>query len=131
MASTPPIRPTQPLFLVPQLAPCTWKLTWRDWALPRVLFFHWLTHLDRCWTVDRLARRGLQHPARCPLCDQALEAMHHLILTCPFARQIWHEALCWLWIPCSPPNYEPLLHDWWHSARQSPPRPMDDMETLQ
>uniref|UniRef100_A0A452Y136 Reverse transcriptase zinc-binding domain-containing protein n=1 Tax=Aegilops tauschii subsp. strangulata TaxID=200361 RepID=A0A452Y136_AEGTS len=48
-----------------------WKLTWKHWAPPRVRFFHWLAHLDRCWTADRLARRGLQHPARCPLCDQA------------------------------------------------------------
>uniref|UniRef100_A0A453RVM0 Reverse transcriptase zinc-binding domain-containing protein n=2 Tax=Aegilops tauschii subsp. strangulata TaxID=200361 RepID=A0A453RVM0_AEGTS len=55
---------------------------------PRVRFFHWLARLDRCWTADRLARRGLQHPARCPLCNQALETMHHLILGCPFARQI-------------------------------------------
>uniref|UniRef100_A0A453HCV5 Reverse transcriptase zinc-binding domain-containing protein n=1 Tax=Aegilops tauschii subsp. strangulata TaxID=200361 RepID=A0A453HCV5_AEGTS len=48
-----------------------WKLTWKHWAPPRIRFFHWLAHLDRCWTADRLARRGLQHPARCPLCDQA------------------------------------------------------------
>uniref|UniRef100_A0A453DFT9 Reverse transcriptase zinc-binding domain-containing protein n=1 Tax=Aegilops tauschii subsp. strangulata TaxID=200361 RepID=A0A453DFT9_AEGTS len=38
-------------------------------------FFHWLTHQVRCWIADRLARRSLQHPAHCPLCDQAPETM--------------------------------------------------------
>lgn len=66
----------------------TWKLTWKCWALPRLRFFHWLANLDRCWTADRLARRGLQHPARCPLCNQAPETMHHLLPAGPFSRQV-------------------------------------------
>lgn len=40
-----------------------WKLTWKS-SPPGVKFFHWLANLDRCWTADRLARRGLPHPAR-------------------------------------------------------------------
>jgi hypothetical protein len=43
---------------------------WRMWAPPRCNFFHWLAALNRCWTEDRLARRGLEHPDKCPLCDQ-------------------------------------------------------------
>uniref|UniRef100_A0A453I7T7 Reverse transcriptase zinc-binding domain-containing protein n=1 Tax=Aegilops tauschii subsp. strangulata TaxID=200361 RepID=A0A453I7T7_AEGTS len=70
-----------------------WKLTWKCWAPPRVRFFYWLAHLDRCWAADRLARRGLPHPDRYPLCDQAPETMNHLFLGCTFARQIWHEVL--------------------------------------
>ena len=89
-----------------------WKLTWKNWAPPRVRFFHWLARLDRCWTADRLARRGLQHPARCLLCDQAPKTMHHLTLACPFARQIWHEVLHWLRLPCAPPDSETSLNDW-------------------
>ena len=55
-------------------------------APPRVKFFHWLANLERCWTADRLARRGLPHPARCLLCDQAPESIHHLFLACPFSK---------------------------------------------
>uniref|UniRef100_A0A8I6X722 Reverse transcriptase zinc-binding domain-containing protein n=1 Tax=Hordeum vulgare subsp. vulgare TaxID=112509 RepID=A0A8I6X722_HORVV len=87
------------------------KVTWKNWAPPRVRFFHWLAHLDRCWTADRLERRGLQHPSRCPICDQAPETMHHLIFACPFARQIWYEVLHWLRLPCAPPDDEPSLND--------------------
>ena len=73
-----------------------WKLIWKNWAPPRVKFWHWLADQDRCWTGDRLARHGLQHNPRCPLCDQAVETLHHLLLECPFARQTWHEILAWL-----------------------------------
>ncbi|XP_044983690.1 uncharacterized protein LOC123450584 [Hordeum vulgare subsp. vulgare] len=101
-----------------------WKLTWKCWAPPRVRFFHWLAQLDRCWTADRLARRGLQHPPRCPLCDQEPETMHHLLLDCPFSRQVWHEALAWLRMPCHPPDGEESLNAWWTTARQTTPKLM-------
>lgn len=70
-----------------------WKHIWKTWAPPRVKFFHWLAFQDRCWTADRVARRGLQHHPRCLLCDQAPETMRHLFIECPFAKQSWHDAL--------------------------------------
>uniref|UniRef100_A0A453L5Y3 Reverse transcriptase zinc-binding domain-containing protein n=1 Tax=Aegilops tauschii subsp. strangulata TaxID=200361 RepID=A0A453L5Y3_AEGTS len=84
----------------------SWKLIWKSWAPPRVKIFHWLANLDRCWTADRLARRGLQHQPRCPLCDQAPETMRHLLLECPFAKQTWHEILAWLRMTIARPNQE-------------------------
>uniref|UniRef100_A0A8I6YN99 Reverse transcriptase zinc-binding domain-containing protein n=1 Tax=Hordeum vulgare subsp. vulgare TaxID=112509 RepID=A0A8I6YN99_HORVV len=105
--------------------PCdAWKLTWKCWAPPRVRFFHWLARLDRCWTADRLARRGLQHHPRCLLCDQEPETMHHLLLACPFSRQVWHETLAWLRIPCRPLDGEESLNAWWSTARRAAPTPM-------
>lgn len=101
-----------------------WKLTWKCWAPPRVRFFHWLANLDRCWTADRLARRNLPHPQRCPLCDQAPETIHHLLLECPFNREVWHEILSWLRLSCLLPNDDATLHDWWRSARHDTPKPM-------
>ena len=50
--------------------------------------------------------------------------MHHLILACPFARQIWHEVLHWLRLPCTPPDQEISLNDWWRTARHVTPMPM-------
>ena len=63
-----------------------WKMIWRPWAPPKIKFFHWLAQQDRCWTADRLARCGLQHHPRCPLCDQAAETIHHLFIECTFTR---------------------------------------------
>ena len=100
-----------------------WKLIWKPWAPPKIKFFHWLAQLDRCWTADRLARHGLQHHPRCPLCDQAAETIHHIFIGCPFTRQVWHETLAWLQMTAPAPNQEASLLAWWQQAKQSTPKP--------
>jgi hypothetical protein len=40
---------------------------WRTWAPQKCKFFIWLASLNKCWTADRLARRGLDHPDKCLL----------------------------------------------------------------
>ncbi|XBH58357.1 hypothetical protein VPH35_079809 [Triticum aestivum] len=90
----------------------SWKLIWRSWAPPRVKFFHWLACQDRCWTAERLARRGLQHHPRCLLCDQEPETIKHLMLVCPFARHTWHEILAWLRLPAPTPEHDDSIMDW-------------------
>uniref|UniRef100_A0A8I6Z4Y7 Reverse transcriptase zinc-binding domain-containing protein n=1 Tax=Hordeum vulgare subsp. vulgare TaxID=112509 RepID=A0A8I6Z4Y7_HORVV len=102
----------------------SWKLIWKSWAPPRARFFHWLAHQDRCWTSDRLARRGLQHHDPCLLCCQDPEMMDQLLLRCPFSRQVWQDVITWLRLPCTPPSHESFLLAWWHSAKQIIPQPM-------
>jgi hypothetical protein len=46
-----------------------WKRIWKSWAPNKCKMFMWLAVRNRCWTSDRLARRGLPHPDRCSLCD--------------------------------------------------------------
>uniref|UniRef100_A0A8I6XV68 Reverse transcriptase zinc-binding domain-containing protein n=1 Tax=Hordeum vulgare subsp. vulgare TaxID=112509 RepID=A0A8I6XV68_HORVV len=101
-----------------------WKLTWKSWVPPRVKFFQWLANLDRCWTADRLHRRGLQHHPRCVLCDQEHETMRHLLVTCPFSRQVWHDTLSWLRWTCRPPDQEASLNDWWMQIKLDTPKAM-------
>ena len=91
---------------------------------PRMKLFHGLANLGRYWTADRLARRGLAHPPRCPLCDQASEMIKHLIMECPFSKQVWHAILSWLRLTCRVPAGEDTLMDWWCNARHSTPKPM-------
>ena len=76
---------------------------------------------DRCWTAERLARRGLQHHPRCLLCNQAVETIQHLLLTCPFARQTWHIVLDWLIIPVQIPDQEHTVTEWWLGAKELAP----------
>jgi hypothetical protein len=67
-----------------------WKWVWKSWAPPKCKFFVWLALRNKCWTADRLQRRGLPHPMVCPLCDQEQETILHLLCSCSFARQFWH-----------------------------------------
>lgn len=55
---------------------------WKSWAPPRCKFFIWLASLNRCWTADRLARRGLEHHDKCLLCDQQEETAQHVLVSC-------------------------------------------------
>jgi hypothetical protein len=99
-----------------------WQLTWKTWAPHSVKFFHWLAHLDRCWTAERLQRRGLPHHAKCLLSDQEMETIQHLFIGCSFARQVWVEILSWLRATCRPPAQDDTLLSWRLQARQATPK---------
>ncbi|KAE8773750.1 hypothetical protein D1007_53990 [Hordeum vulgare] len=64
--------------------------TWVSKAPMQCHFFAWLALKNRCWTADGLAKRGLPHLEACSLCDQQEETMDHLLVTFPFAKQVWH-----------------------------------------
>jgi hypothetical protein len=64
---------------------------WKTWAPPKCRFFIWLAAHNRCWTADRLANKGLNHPEKCLLCDQAEETLDHLLVTCSFLRVFWYQ----------------------------------------
>jgi mannosylglycoprotein endo-beta-mannosidase len=66
---------------------------WRSRAPYSCKFFAWLISRNRCWTADRLQRRGLPAPASCPLCNQEPETIQHLLLGCVVAREVWTWAL--------------------------------------
>jgi hypothetical protein len=100
----------------------SWRLNWKSWAPPRVKFFIWLACLDKCWTGERLARRGLPHAPRCPLCDQSVETMTHLLIGCSFSMTIWYEVLSWIRSTSGPPTVEGDFAEWWSLVVRTAPR---------
>jgi hypothetical protein len=80
-------------------------------------FFHMASaSLNKCWTADRLARRGLDHPERCLLCDQQ-EEMAHLLVGCVFAREVWFKILSKVGLQgCAPGPNDVVFQEWWKSA---------------
>jgi hypothetical protein len=70
--------------------PC--ERIWKSRAPPKCNFFLWLVAHNRCWTADRLEKRGLPHPAR-SLCDQVDENLQYPLIKCVFARQLWFSIL--------------------------------------
>jgi hypothetical protein len=77
-------------------------------------FFMWLASLNRCWTADRLARRGLDHPEKCLLCDQEEETILHILLRCVFAREVWHRILSLIGLQQLSPKRDVVhFQDWY------------------
>jgi hypothetical protein len=70
-----------------------WERIWKSWAPGKCKFFMWTTAHRKSWTADRLARKGLPHPAVFPLCDQVEETLDHLLVSCVFSRQFWFSML--------------------------------------
>lgn len=42
---------------------------------------------------ENLQRRGWEGPSRCPLCTQEEETLDHLLLQCPYTKEVWQLAL--------------------------------------
>jgi hypothetical protein len=96
---------------------------WKSWAPGKCKFFLWFAAHDRCWTADRLARRGLDHPASCPLCDQTQESINHLLISCVFARQFWFNLLQHVGLQdLSPQPDESSFDSWWFNCCDKVPR---------
>jgi hypothetical protein len=66
--------------------------------------FLWLADLVRCWTADRLEKRGLSHPDKSPLCDQDQESTDHILVGCVFARNFWFQLLGQVNLPSFAPQ---------------------------
>ena len=69
------------------------KILQKARAPPKCKFFIWLVLHDRCWTADRHKQHGLQDEDTCALCNQAPETIEHLLLVCPFSREVWFKSL--------------------------------------
>lgn len=84
---------------------------------------------NRCWTSDRLARRGLPHQAVCPLCDQDQESIDHILVSCVFARPVWHLIMeAWGKLDWIPTQNDALLP--WSTSLLAQARDMKDLHTL-
>ena len=75
-------------------------------------FFVWLAMKNRCWTSDRLARRGLPHQSSCPFCGQHEETTDHIMIGCAFARAVWSKVCLALGRPESAPTATESLPEW-------------------
>ena len=61
-----------------------WERIRKSWAPGKCKFFMWTAAHKKCWTAECLAKKGLPHPALCPLCDQVEETLDHLLVSCVF-----------------------------------------------
>uniref|UniRef100_A0A453GRB6 Reverse transcriptase zinc-binding domain-containing protein n=1 Tax=Aegilops tauschii subsp. strangulata TaxID=200361 RepID=A0A453GRB6_AEGTS len=50
--------------------------------------------------------------------------MHHLLVSCPFWRQVWHDTLSWLRMTCRQPDQDTSLNEWWLATKETTPKPL-------
>ncbi|CAO2047510.1 unnamed protein product [Urochloa humidicola] len=97
------------------------KRIWKSWAPPRVKFFMWLATKGRLWTADRRRRHNLDAHDTCLLCEQEPETSEHILVACPYTKELWWSALTALGRACAFPP-EPLSpQDWWNHIRRLQP----------
>jgi hypothetical protein len=94
---------------------------WKMWAQAKCRHFIWLVANRKCWTTDRLAMWGMDHPEKCPLCDQEQETIDHLLVSCVFARQFWFSLLQRLQFQEFTPQVDTFsFMDWWQRMNDLP-----------
>jgi hypothetical protein len=75
--------------------------------------------LSEAWitTSDKLSKRGLDHPERCPLCDQQDKTINHLLAPSVFVRQVWAGLLQPAGLmELTPQPHDEVFEDWWRIA---------------
>jgi hypothetical protein len=64
-----------------------------------------------------LAKRELQHPNACPLCDQEDETIQHVLVSCVFTKQVWLVILQKLGLAALVPQSSTTpFCSWWHDV---------------
>jgi hypothetical protein len=91
-----------------------YRQAWKSWTPPKCRLFLWWVVMNRCWTADRLARRGLSNPIRCPFCDQKLETINHLLVSCVLSKAFWYSALRRFGLHSLAPQHgDSIFLQWW------------------
>jgi len=85
-----------------------WERIWKSWAPGKCKFFMWTAAHKKCWTAERLAKKGLPHPALCPLCDQVEETLDHLLVSCVFFPSVLVQLAAGPWTASTCPRF-----GWW------------------
>jgi len=86
---------------------------WQAEAEGKHRFFAWLLVQSKILTADQLqARQWPCNPTR-SLCNQEQETASHLLLHCPFARQVWDKMVEWTQNLVAQPNPGLQVMDWW------------------
>jgi hypothetical protein len=62
---------------------------WDAWAPAKYRLLAWLMVQNRVLTADRLMARQWPNSYFCPLCWRNLETAEHLLVECPWSRNLW------------------------------------------
>mgnify|MGYP005835639323 CR=1 FL=1 len=97
-----------------------YECIWRSGAILKCKIFAWLAVQYRLWTSDRRARHGLQDTtAACYTCLQEEDMVDHILLLCPYAKEVWHLCFTEIRVTVRQPQSGDSLEPWWLQARNA------------
>jgi len=96
--------------------PGVWKFLWTTPFVPKIDFFCWTTAHKSNLTVENLKKRGIEGPSRCPLCKNDEETLDHILIRCPFSKEVWDQALMMTQRLNLPENSQELFLNWMASS---------------
>ncbi|XP_071694796.1 uncharacterized protein [Rutidosis leptorrhynchoides] len=72
------------------------ELTGLTAALQNCRIFLWRSRKKRIPTLIELDKRGIYfHSVHCPLCDNGVESVDHVLLFCKHAFEVWEKVFKW------------------------------------
>jgi hypothetical protein len=91
---------------------------WKSYAPLKCKIFGWLALRYRLWTSNRRFRHGLaENTYACFFCDQEEDTVDHILVQCPYARQVWFGCLLAAGINVVEPRSDNTWESWWAAAR--------------
>ncbi|XP_076889528.1 uncharacterized protein LOC143540314 [Bidens hawaiensis] len=75
-------------------------MEWNTWVPLKVNLFGWKAEMERLPTSDELHKRAfLESTNICPLCEDVLESVEHVLISCYVASVVWQFISSWCGIP--------------------------------
>nr|KUM45132.1 hypothetical protein ABT39_MTgene3632 [Picea glauca] len=95
-----------------------------NWKVPlKLKLFTWLIGKERILTWDAFQRRGWEGPGICLLCNNAPEDLQHLLVHCPFTKEVWYRSIKHFSLPiawCGSTISD--CFSLWSTQKSAPPR---------
>jgi hypothetical protein len=90
---------------------------------PKCKTFIWLAINNKCWTINRLQKRGLDYPENRVLCDKEDETVQHILTNRVFARQFLHDTLARIGLSTMVlKRRDACFAEWWRKASSKIPK---------
>ena len=68
-----------------------WKKMWHLKIPAKIRIFAWRTCMNGLPTKLNLCKRGVNISPLCPICDQEVESIAHVLFQCDLALQVWNR----------------------------------------
>ncbi|XP_076948891.1 G-type lectin S-receptor-like serine/threonine-protein kinase At1g67520 [Bidens hawaiensis] len=75
-------------------------MEWNNWVPKKVGIHAWRVEMERIPVMIELVKRGIMvTSAVCPICEEEVESVEHLMISCQFAQDVWSVISSWCKVP--------------------------------